>query len=393
MRKLSGMERVWLAGASVAPPFCNQLVVEGDGWPAPPAGWDAALATLAEAQPGCRLRLRGVLRGARWAPGGPLPEIREVDAAGWDGLGPENAPFLAAPMDPARGPVLQVLLLRGTPTRVVLRTPGAATDGTGLLLLARGLFACLRGEAPPVAASGPEQDEVLARSLGVEPEPPPPQDAAALTGLAEPAAGGCTWRRMRVPAFPNHVATLALALARASEGPAGRVLRMEVPVDLRRYAPQLQTTASLTGWMRLPVHLHLGADDPLASVRYALEDGLRRKAAAASALGLGFARATPLAALAWLGRRMAARSLRDGRYGSSAVIAHLGRLDPADFSGGGFSASRAWFVPPGSPGQPAFVTTSGGPEGLELAVAMPDALATCGRLEAFLDRLRRALPR
>jgi hypothetical protein len=319
--------------------------------------------------------------------------VRELDGAAWDGHGPDGAPFLTAPIDPARGPLLQVLLLRGAPARVVLRCPAAATDGTGALLMARGLFAALRGQPPPAAAAGPDQDETLARGLGVQPEPPPPQDASALTGPADPALHGSTWRRLRVPAFPNFLASLALALARAAVGTDGQVLRMEVPVDLRRYAPQLQTTASLTGWMRLPVHLHLGADDPLASLRYAIEDGLRRKAPAAQALGLGFARTTPLAALAWLGRRLADRSLKDGRYGCSAVLSHMGRLDLAELSGGGFSAARAWFVPPGSPGQPAFVTTSIGPEGCDLALAMPAALAGGGRLEDLLERLRRVLPR
>ncbi|MFH1463395.1 MAG: hypothetical protein ABIO70_03315 [Pseudomonadota bacterium] len=391
MRRLSGLERVWLAARVVGPPYCNQLVLEGQGWPQAPGGWDDLLTRLVAAQPGCRVHLRGMLWNTRWEASGPLPTVRELDGSGWDGLGPEGAPFLAAPMDPRRGPALEILLLRGQPTRVVLRTLAAAADGAGLLMMARGLFDCLRGDEPLPATEGPEQDEILARSLGVQPEPPPPQDAAALTGPADPGQQGCTWRRIRVPPFPAFVTSLALGLARAAEVPAGAVLRMEVPVDLRRYAPALQSTASLTGWMRLPVHLHLGAEEPVASLRYALQDALRRKAAAATSLGLGFARATPLWLLSWLGRRLAAKSLREGRFGSSAVLSHAGRLDLGEFSGGGFQAQRAWFVPAGSPGQPAFVTTTIGPEGVELAVAMPNALASGGRLEALLDRLRRDL--
>jgi hypothetical protein len=143
--------------------------------------------------------------------------------------------------------------------------------------------------------------------------------------------------------------------------------------------------------MQLPAHLQLGAEDPIQAVRYVMNDGLQRKAAAAHVLSAHFARSTPLPLLAWLGKRMAATSQRDGRYGTSAVISHFGRLDLADFSGGGFEAQRAFFVPPGSPGQPIFLTSVAGPEGLDLCLAVPCALASGGRLQELLDALRRAL--
>ena len=77
---------------------------------------------------------------------------------------------------------------------------------------------------------------------------------------------------------------------------------------------------------------------------------------------------------------------------ATALKAEAGRrIDPAELSGGGFSAARAFFVPPGGPGQPAFITTVTGPEGLELCLAMPRALASGGRLNKLLDDLRRSL--
>ena len=389
MRKVSGLERVWLAARHVAPPFANQLVLEGKGWPTPPGGWDVALANLAEAQPGCRLRLRGVLGNMRWTADGPLP--REVDGSAWDGMDPRGATFLSEPIHPGKGPNLEILLVHGSPPRVVLRSLNAATDGAGMQLLARGVFASLRGEAPPRASAGPENDMSLARDLGVQPTAPPPQDACAPTGAADPSHQGWTWKRTRVPVFNNPLPNLALALA--TDTRAGKVFRVDIPVDLRRYATRIQSTANLTGWMQLPVHLHLGADDPVEALRYVLRDGIQRKAPASMVLGAGFARSTPLPLLGWAGRRMARQCQRDGRYATSAVLSHLGKLDLRELSGGGFRAERAFFVPPGSPGQPAFVTTTVGPEGVELCIAMPNALASEGRLDDLIGKLRRCLPR
>ena len=50
MRPVSGLERIWLAARQVAPPFANQLVLEGDGTPSPPQGWPALLEGLIQAK-------------------------------------------------------------------------------------------------------------------------------------------------------------------------------------------------------------------------------------------------------------------------------------------------------------------------------------------------------
>ncbi len=391
MRQVSGLERVWLAARKVAPPFANQLVLEGTGVPEPRDGWEPILEALATAQPGCTARLGGVLGAMRWKRGGPLPSVRVLDGSGWDGRGPGGAPFLERPIDPRRGPLYEILILEGDPVRVVLRSLNAATDGTGMLLFARGLFALLRGEEPPRADGGPQTDEQLARSLQVEPAPPPPHDSAAPTDQADPGELSCTWTRTRVPGDRDIVPALAIALARAA--PQARTFRVDIPVDLRRWAPQTRSSANLTGWMQIPVHIHLGAPDPVQAVRYVIRDGLQRKAAASHVLGAGFARSMPQPLLVWMGRRLARRSLAEGQYGTSAVISHLGRIDPAELSGAGFRAARAFFVPPGSPGQPVFITTTTGPEGTELCLAMPTALASRGRLQKLMDHIRRELVR
>jgi hypothetical protein len=102
-------------------------------------------------------------------------------------------------------------------------------------------------------------------------------------------------------------------------------------------------------------------------------------------------RGVPLAVMAWAGRRGAARALRTGRFGASAAVSNLGRLELAAFHGGGFSARRAFFIPPGNPAQPFFLALAGHPAGVELVATTPAALAPAGRLDEALEFIARSL--
>jgi hypothetical protein len=366
VRRLSPVERVWLAADRLCPPFVNQLVLEGDGVP-DEAAWRAA------SGPG--LVLRGVLGGCRWVPG-PAAPVRTVDGSAWDGFGPDGAPFLRDPLPPS-GPTCEVLL---APGRVVFRSHHAVMDGRGTLVWVDDVFRALRGEAVPALDVG-VTDLDLAR-----PGPPARRrdECPAPTGRAV-ASEGVTWRRRTVagpvakvlPRVVHTVGTLALR--------QGAPVRIGVPVDLRRDAPSVRSTANLTGMVFVPV----GRGDSVEDVARALEAlvpqaGLFVHEAAPL-------RGIPLAVMAWAGRRGAARALRLGRYGASAAVSNLGRLDLAAFHGGGFRARRAFFIPPGNPAQPFFLALAGHPEGVELVATTPAALATDGRLDAALDFIARSL--
>ena len=402
-RPVSGFERLWLVARRVAPPFTISLVLEGDRLPAPASGqtWDELLAAVAERLPGCRVRWRGVLGASRWTPDGSPPRVRLVDAPDWSGRDPEGAPSLTAPLDPRRGPVAEVLLLQGPTPRVVVRALHAALDGRAVLQLAEAVFAALRQELPTRSPCGPLHDEALARHLGVPPEgglrppcvlPLPAGVAAAPPGPFS-AVRAMTWRRVSVAgADPRSlVARLVVALAQHAAPRGGDVLRVDVPVDLRRHLQGGEHGGNLTGLLRLQAHELLRAADPLQATREALRRGLEGRDELAPVRAAGFARWLPLGLMAWIGRRAARDSHHSNGWGASACVSHLGALDLERLSGGGFSARSAFLLPPGSPGLPLFLAVLSTPSAVELCGCMPARLAAGGRLDELLAALAGAL--
>ncbi len=394
-RPVSGTERIWLAADMVSPPFVNQMVLEGEGIPTPGGGssWDQLLESVAAAQPGIRVRLKGVLSQSRWVADGPYPRFREVDGSGWDGNGPDGAWFLQEPLDPLQGPTSELILVHGDPTRLVVRTHHGSMDGAGTILFAKGIFAALRGEPLPAVVIGMPNDEMVARDLDVPAEPSPRRNCVAPTGKPRQAPFGVTWKRIRVQGINFHRVSSQIAVALARHACLTRYdnFRVDIPVDLRRLLNGLRSSANLTGLIRIDISEHLHKNNPLESVALNIQESLNGRSEAAFTKAASFARWVPISQLARMGRQAANKSLKDGIFSTSATLSNLGRIDLAHFSGRGFQAQRAFFIPPGSPGLPLFVTLVGDREGVEFCASAPNALATDGRLDSVLMTIASAL--
>ena len=387
IRSVSGVERIWLAAEGLTPPFCNQMVIEGEGvLPLAEAahGWQRALHEVSCNYPGARMRLAGRLSSLVWEEGDQPPLLRVVDGGGWDGRSGANAPFLRALLSPKTGPVAEVVLVHGAVPRVVIRTHHAAFDGQGTLLLAEDFFKALRGEPVRETCGGPQTDYDLACASGRVAETSPEADCES---WQEPA--GCAetilWARETMHDVPNMpLAGLLHVLAQTR-----RKSRFDIPVDMRRHMPGLRSTANLTGLIRLEVTPEEGP----AAIHSRLHESIARREEADFVLGAQRVVGVPLWLMRRAGRYAARKCYENHRFVCSATVSNLGNLDARRYSGDGFSGSRVFFIPPGGLALPLFIALTGGEWGLEICAAAPGRLTDQAGLTSLLAEVAEKLGR
>ncbi|MFE2146054.1 amino acid adenylation domain-containing protein [Streptomyces sp. NPDC059456] len=362
-RPVSPTERLYLAAGDARGAMALRIVVEGEGVPER-GRFQAALARAAAACPGSSL----VRVGAIWSAEGPPPRVRyaapRADASANAAQGTVVLPEPTRPAGTAgftastgsagssrraEPPGCEVLIVPGsgsgadgTPTTIVFSASHAVMDGHGALTWVREVFRALRDEAPRPALDT-DTDAGLLRRLGrTGPRPTPKPARRSPLGTAAGSAPARTlWLRRTLP---GRHAALTARLAQALTDAARRDTRVMVPVDLRRHRPGIAATGNLS--LPLFLDLHPGADWTAAHTHLltALAEG--RELAAGFETHLA---RLPSAVTAGVLRTAQALTLRTDRHLASAVVSHLGRLDLAAFSGGGFTASAAFALPVHAP--------------------------------------------
>ena len=130
-----------------APPIqrVNQFVLEGEG-DLVLKDWQNAVVGAVAAYPAIRLICKGHLGFTRWVNEGPLPHVELIENHHWNGISSEGAPFAQRTLSLREGPCAEIILLPGSPARVVFRTHHALMDGMGMLIFIEAVFQALRGE-------------------------------------------------------------------------------------------------------------------------------------------------------------------------------------------------------------------------------------------------------
>lgn len=385
-RTLSFNERFFLATDMVTPPFCNQMVYEGEGF-FDEEKWKHAVEIASCANPGSRVVLKGALSFSKWIDSGRTPGLRVVDGMGWDASGDKGAPFLQEHLDPFNGPSCEVVLIKGSTPRVAFRTHHAVMDGRGTIHWAEDVFRALRGESP--AGSGSAlTDYELAMRFTREGRYPPPQEFIAPTGIAANNERGVTWKRVRVAGkFRNLLPQLALLTAiEARRHSIGKV-RITIPVDLRQRVPQLKSTGNLTNTIYVEIPEGATVSSVAEDIRFQIEHKYDCRIYHRERL-MNF---VPLRVLTAELEKIIRNKHRAGLYHNSGIISNLGKFDMNRFSGGGFR-STSWFaIPPCQEIVPFFMVLAGGENFTSLMVGMPGVLAGSGRLEEFIHRVSAGL--
>jgi hypothetical protein len=258
-RKLSPIERASL----VLNDFCNyncDIVIEGHGALSVDT-LRSAVEKAAQANPGSRVRLRGVLGFSRWVDSGIAPEVQEVRASSWDGRSERGAEFLEERFDAlAGGPICKLLYVHGSPAHIVFRALHAAVDGRSLLHWIAEVFRALRGE--PLLGSPCTyvewdimrkfQDRVNREAL----DAPSTEPSLPVISCGSPRSTRLRyiWRTVVFPGnIPNVLSKFAIFLARYARRRAQGRVCFTVPVDLRTLREEVLSLGNLTGYLSIPI--------------------------------------------------------------------------------------------------------------------------------------------
>jgi hypothetical protein len=345
-----------------------------------------AVAMASEANPGCRLIIKGALRSCYWLDSGVTPLLRRISDATWDGYSQDNAPFLNDRL-PCDGPTCEVLWVEGPKQRLIFRSHHGAMDGRGCMIWAEDVFRALRGEELPGSRSNISKLDIMT-GITDQTRKPRPVKCIAPTGKDRPGSPGVTWKRLSVTGkFHRLLGKVGWALAQSAwqydEGP----VRFLVPVDLRSRQPGVLSTGNLNAALYLDVTRESSPDSITQDILKQLEN----KNDCMRVEGENFYDMIPLKVIG-IGLKMISRSSHtQGRYNLSGVISNLGRIDTTKFCSSGFRTDTVFFIPPKSDIIPAFITLTGCTGVEEICVSVPNGLGSENRFERLLQDIRLAV--
>ena len=346
-----------------------------------------AVAVAAEANPGLRL----VRQGQRWTDSGVAPLVHLLDG-GRRGGELLDSPALRRPLD-ASGPTCEVLLLPGAPgapTTVAFRAAHAVTDARGLLLWMTDVFRVLRGEEPLGAPSRLNSTEFL-EQLDIPGGLPPALAAAGKLEWPSPLGRlprgrhGIVWRRRTVDGgFPAATAKVIAAIA-ATYGPDGTG-RFFVPVDLRRHAPDLRSTAWLSQALALDVSAGEGWEEvhgrTLTALAERQELALRTEAKMLR---------VPRPLLRLLASAVEGQAVRKDQYSALAFVTHLGTIDLEGFSTADFRTTGLFTLGATGAGSPPAIDMLEHSGRTEITLTWLDGPGVAERAESLLAAIEEVL--
>ena len=390
-RKLSANERVLLMTDCLCPPIVNQCVVEGTG-ELDPDRWKKAVAEASAANPGTRVTLKGALFLSSWVDSGNTPLVREVKNCTWDGYGPEGAPFLNTRLNPFTGPVCEVVLLPGDPTRVVFRSCHAALDGRGHVLWMKDIFRVLSGK-PPLGSDGTLTDVDMARRFNKGFRDRYPDEHLPPTGRAQGTESGVVWKRVSLKGkYFKVVPKIAVLTAKEAWKHGDGIVRFGIPVDMRIHDRKVRSTANLVFGITIEVTKASTPDE----IGKKILTMISNKDDLEIFRGEEIVRYLPLWFIKRHAEKIMAKRHKTGLYNITGYISDMGFFNLKAFSGGGFDAKGFFPIPSFVEMLPFFLDLASygnEKEGYtqELVLTMPKKFASNGRFDAILNRLKEGL--
>ena len=354
------------------------MIVEGRGR-VPESRWQRAIDQVAAVNPGTRLRWVGSRRRACWRSDGMPPRLRMVAGSTWDARSDAGSEFLAErPLSLSPGPNVELIVAEsGEQTRLIMHGLHAVMDGGGGFHFLHELFRAMRGE-PLLGTNGAFSDTDLMRSTGARHTTSKGARTTWLTGPPQGNEPGDTWRRMTIKGPRRDLlATIAVSAADFMHRHSNLPAVIAVPVDLRRHAPGLLSTQTLSSMLLVRLETGEGIEDFKRKLAHMLE----QKMETVFPPIIDLAKFLPLS---WIDSLLSRRQpwhppRRPPPH--TMLVTNLGKHNARDFSCAEFQAETL-FAPPVQANTMCVLGAMG--DNIEVVIGMPRSLASNGRLEEFL---------
>lgn len=382
-RQVSDSERLWILMDELCPPFANQMVLQGRGQ-FDILRWKDAVREASAANPGSRVKLKGMIKYSKWVDSGKTPVVRVVDGRDWTGFTPENAPFLKERLSIEKGSPCEVVLVKGKRyDSVVFRTCHSVMDGSGTKTWAQDIFRVLRGETP-VGSDCTMTDAELAKTFQNRYRTPFPVEHISPVGPAPTARRGVTWRRIQLKGeFSKILPRVILTTAKEAWKYGDGIVRFCIPVDIRGRKEGTRSTGNLS----IGIYVEVTKDSTVDSISDDIKNQLMNKNDGVLTDGQMMFEFLPIWFLKYKAAQIVKQQLESGLYSLSGIISNLGRINPAEFTSSDFKPETCFFIPPGIEALPYFASVTGMGENLEILVTLPEAFAEKIRFGNIMDSL------
>jgi len=298
-------------------------------------------------------------------------------------------PDVDKPLSPVEGPTCEVVLVPSMQgTSLVFRCFHGIMDARGLLHFAEDVFRALRGEPLIGATSTLNDTEFVQSMVGNRKRPFLKSDRRTITGAVPARTSPVIWKRVTLDGpTPGLVAKIASFLSRHAAQFHDSPTRIMIPVDVRNYQKELQSTANLS----YPIFLDVSAKQDWRDVQKVVLKKLSTK----EPMRLDPAeRVLPWLPM-WLVRRIYAAWIgshrRTGRFPFTALVTHVGLQGTSGVSGGGFEASSLYFLPVQTDFVPLTVSAVSNAKSAELVVSAPSVLLDEARLSELCEAIKTGL--
>lgn len=365
-RKLSSTERYNLV-INENFPYLLESVLEGEG-DLNQSDWQRAVDIASEANPGARLRLKGVLGFCHWVDSGISPKVHVVENSRWNGRDEQHTGFSHIPFQPlnnintekASEGIADIILLpagkNGKKSRVLFRVLHAAMDARGLHHWINDIFNVLQDKAVVGSQDTLTDLDVLKH---YQEQAPKTKEKLHCVPIIKPSKQTTDlryiWRRLELDkcnaTILPKVAVFLAQQARQQHGEESDVA-FTIPVDmrgLRTDALKINTasTANLTGYLDLKIEI----GEPPRKVMRKLHQKIKDHADCYLNPALKIIPWLPIKFLVHKLKANIDNLLYETNDSlASAGLVSIGLIKPSDYSYPGFEA-HSIFAIPGSVGR------------------------------------------